>query len=89
MPGVTTHETSIRSRASSAAPLDGVPSASDLLLLDLHRVKFMARQLLNAMPKVVGSVGLVAIGGTRMWGVPTPTGADFPVCGKKSLSLCF
>ena len=28
MPGVTTHETSIRSRASSAAPLDGVPSAS-------------------------------------------------------------
>jgi len=39
-------------------------------------------------PKVVSSVGLGAASGTRRWGVRTPTGADFPACGKKPPSLC-
>ena len=35
-------------------------------------------------PKVVSSVGLGATGGTRRWGVRTPTGADFPRLWKKT-----
>ena len=34
-------------------------------------------------PKVVSSVGLGATGGTRRWGVRTPTGADFLRLRKK------
>jgi len=36
------------------------------------------------LPKVVSSVGLGATGGTRRWGVRTPTGADFPRLRKKT-----